>query len=58
MFVLLGGSSTPIDGLTGALALMAVIWGSGYGGWDSEAVIWGSTDGMTEENAAFADLSP
>ena len=22
------------------------------------AVIWGSTDGMTEENAAFADLSP
>jgi hypothetical protein len=22
----------------------AVIWGSGYGGWDSEAVIWGSND--------------
>jgi serine protease AprX len=36
-----------------------VIWGSSsVGTVEGEGVIWGSNDGMTRENAAFADLSP
>jgi len=36
-----------------------VIWGSdSMGTLNGEGVIWGSTDGMTAQTAAWTDLSP